>query len=158
MSQVAALKPSSEPNEGPLPDLALAKALDIQKWYEEHAPKERRKYYLVEVAALLVAASITVVGVAMPTDGRLPAALGAVVILLGAVRSLFHWRENWRVYCEASTKLAAAIRAYEAEASLYDGDEEKARAQQLTTDVNTIEMKAVKESSKLVTNQKNHKP
>jgi uncharacterized protein DUF4231 len=136
-------------------DPALQLALEMEKWYHEHAAIERRKYYAMEVATIIVSASITAIGIFMPNDGRPGAVLGVVVSLLVAMRALFHWRETWRRYCEAATELAAEIRNYQARIIPYDAD--NTRGQQLITKVNDVEGKAVKETSKLVTDQRDEK-
>jgi Protein of unknown function (DUF4231) len=147
MSQLVTAQPIKEPNETPPSDHELDQARELQRWYQHHAPKEQKKYYALEIAILLVSVSITVVGILMPGDGRWPALLGAVVVLLTALRALFRWGQNWIQYCEASTAMASDIRAYQACAKPYD--DENTRAQLLITNVNDIETKAVKETSKM---------
>jgi hypothetical protein len=85
--------------------------LDTQyTWYRGHAVSAGMRYKGAEIALLLAAALIPVSTVV--TDRWVTALLGAVVVVLTGLRSIFTWQEDWLRFTEAWQQLQFARTRY----------------------------------------------
>lgn len=64
------------------------------QWYAQNAADQRIKYYLAEVAVILLSAAIPA-GAALGAGPKPAAVLGALVVVVGGLRHLWRWGENW---------------------------------------------------------------
>jgi hypothetical protein len=79
-------------------------------WYRGHARSAGMYYKGLEIAVLVAAALIPVSAVV--TDRWVTALLGAVVVVLTGLRSIFTWQENWLRFTEAWQQLQFARTRY----------------------------------------------
>ncbi|NRQ36300.1 DUF4231 domain-containing protein [Nonomuraea sp. NN258] len=91
---------------------ALRVADDSYTWYRGAAIKARRHYRLSEILQLLISAAIPVSAVMNPNDAKAPAILGAILVVLTGLKSIFHWQDDY-------LRFSAAREAVEAERRLY---------------------------------------
>lgn len=68
-------------------------------WYASRAIAARRVYVLTEIAAIAVAAAIPAAA-ALGASAAVAAVLGAIVVLLGGLRTAFAWQESWISYTQ----------------------------------------------------------
>lgn len=101
-----------------------AYALDLANksydWYRYAAIRSRRYFRLSETILLLTAASIPVMAALRPGDARIPAVMGAIVVILTGLRSLFHWPEDYLRFSQAREAVEAERRRYHTGAAPYD--------------------------------------
>jgi hypothetical protein len=82
-------------------------------WYVQNARRCRRRHQVLEVTLLIVGASISVVALAVPkSSGLSTAILGAIVVVLGGLRQVFRWHENYVRFTHACQSLKAERRRY----------------------------------------------
>jgi hypothetical protein len=81
-------------------------------YYAWNAKINRRWYRFVEVALVVVGASISLVALVVPNNGLPAAVLGGLVVVLTGLRKIFHWDENYIRFTEACSALVAARRQY----------------------------------------------
>ncbi|BEP12197.1 hypothetical protein acdb102_05080 [Acidothermaceae bacterium B102] len=98
---------------------ALDEARSSFDWYERNAKASRLRYQISEVVLVCVAAAVPIAGILAPSDARLPAVLGAVVVALTGLRAIFHWRDNWMRFSLAGSAIKAEIRLYGLHADPY---------------------------------------
>jgi hypothetical protein len=79
-------------------------------WYRGHAVSAGMRYKALEITLLVAAALIPVSTVV--TDRWVTALLGAVVVVLTGVRSIFSWQEDWLRFTEAWQQLQFARTRY----------------------------------------------
>jgi hypothetical protein len=89
-------------------------------WYRSHAKSSGQRYRVLEVTLLVVAASVPVSAVV--SDSWVTAALGAVVVVLTGLRSIFSWQEDWLRFTEAWQQLQFARTLYVNRLPPYDDD------------------------------------
>lgn len=92
--------------------LVLAEFDKLTEWYARKAWQARQWHFAVGVLLILTGASVSVVALSLPDQGVLVAALGAAVVVLTGVRSLFHWQENWFRFTGACQALKQERRKY----------------------------------------------
>jgi hypothetical protein len=63
-------------------------------WFESYAQRQRNWYYTAEIAVILLSAAIPAASALGATTGT-AAVLGALVAIVGSVRHLFRWGQNW---------------------------------------------------------------
>jgi uncharacterized protein involved in tolerance to divalent cations len=113
-----AFMPTSSPNTLGNPSLdALAASFD---WYRRHARYARGRYHGSEILLVVVAAAIPA-SAAYTSDQRVSATLGALVVVLTGVRSIYRWHEDWLRSSEACAQLETARQLYMQRASPYAG-------------------------------------
>jgi hypothetical protein len=96
---------STPPDDDPL---AL---LDQQyTWYRGHAVSAGVRYKVLEITLLVVAALVPVSTVV--TDRWVTALLGAIVVVLTGLRSIFSWQDDWLRFTEAWQQLQFARTRY----------------------------------------------
>ena len=79
-------------------------------WYRGHAVSAGMRFKVLEIALLVVAALIPVSTVV--TDRWVTAVLGAVVVVLTGLRSIFTWQDDWLRFTEAWQQLQFARTRY----------------------------------------------
>jgi Protein of unknown function (DUF4231) len=107
------------------------------EWYRTAAIRARRYFRLSETILLLVSAAIPVSAVLRSGDARVPAILGAVVVVLSGLRSLFHWQEDYVRFSQAREAVEAERRRYRTASAPY-GDP-SSRERLLAGEVTRIE-------------------
>jgi Protein of unknown function (DUF4231) len=108
-------------------------------WYGKHAAQARERHRVLEIALLVVGASISVFALAWPGNGVPAAVLGGVVVVLTGLRQVFHWQENYVRFTSAWQTLKQERRRYEVGEPPYD--DSATRDQELMEIVNSIEAK-----------------
>jgi hypothetical protein len=98
---------------------ALTIADESYDWYRLHAIRSRRSYRLSEILFLLFSTAIPVSAVLLPGTAIIPAILGAALVLLTGLRSLFHWHENYVRFSRAREAVNAERRMYLTKAEPY---------------------------------------
>ncbi|MGI5487968.1 DUF4231 domain-containing protein [Microtetraspora malaysiensis] len=93
-------------------EYALRVADESYRWYLRAAIKARRYHRLSEVIQLLISAAIPVSAVLIPDNAQTPAVLGAILVVLTGLKSIFHWQDDY-------LRFSAAREAVEAERRLY---------------------------------------
>ena len=63
-------------------------------WYEKNAPYQRKMYYVAEIAVIMLSAAIPA-ATALGAGTDTAAVLGALVVVVGGLRHLCRWGENW---------------------------------------------------------------
>jgi hypothetical protein len=85
--------------------------LDTQYgWYRSRAIRAGQLYKVLEVALLVFAALVPVSAVV--TESWVTALIGAVVVVLTGLRSIFSWQDDWLRFTEAWQQLAFARTLY----------------------------------------------
>jgi hypothetical protein len=102
---------SEDPGHSP-DSYALGLANDSYEWYRQAAIRSRRAFKIIETLILVVSAAIPVSAALAPSTTTVPAVLGAAVVVLGGLRGLFHWHDNY-------LRFSGAREAVEAERRLY---------------------------------------
>src|SRR3954453_11158273 len=91
-------------------DYAMELANESYEWYQNHAIRARRNYRVAETILLVVAAAVPTSAVVVPHDATVPAILGAIVVVLTGLRSLFHWQDNYVRFSSAREALESERR------------------------------------------------
>jgi hypothetical protein len=118
-------------------DYAMELANDSYEWYRTHAIRARRNYRVAETILLVVAAAVPTSAVVVPQDATVPAILGAIVVVLTGLRSLFHWQDNHVRFSSAREALESERRRYKTGSEPYDNLD--TRDQALVAAVSRIE-------------------
>ena len=79
-------------------------------WYRAHAVSAGMRYKVLEIAQLMAAALVPVSTVV--SDRWVTALLGAVVVVLTGLRSIFTWQDDWMRFTEAWQQLQFARTRY----------------------------------------------
>jgi hypothetical protein len=95
-------------------------------WYDAAATKAQRRYRIIKLAEIVVAAAIPA-SAALGGSAGLAGLLGAVVVVLAGVQTLFGFQTNWTSYRATSESLKREQHLYLARAALYEGDDRDAR-------------------------------
>lgn len=116
---LSALRPA--PHHGSVPESAYAIKLadDSYDWYLRAAIKARRYYRLSETLQLVISAAIPVAAVLSPGNATAPAVLGAVLVVLTGLRSVFHWHDDYLRFSSAREAVEAERRRYLTDAEPY---------------------------------------
>jgi Protein of unknown function (DUF4231) len=88
------------------------------RWYENRARGNKRAYFSLKVAQIVIAAAIPAVAAAGASAG-FAGALGAVVVVLEGLQQLFQFQQNWITYRNTAEALSRERRLYEARAGHY---------------------------------------
>jgi len=116
---------------------AMKLANDSYRWYNDRALACRRAYQIQETTTLIVAAAIPASAVLTHNDARIPAILGALVVILAGLRAIFHWQENYLRFSGAREAVEAQRRLYYTASAPYD--DPTTRDSQLAQEVTRIE-------------------
>jgi Protein of unknown function (DUF4231) len=116
---------------------AYQEAASLVDWYVRNGRASRVRFQIAEVVLLVFSSSVPVAGILTPHDARLPAILGAIVVLLTGLRTVFHWRDNWMRFTFACREIKAEMRIYDLGA--YPYDDPATRDAVLTAKINDVE-------------------
>ena len=116
---------------------AMKLADDSYRWYHERALACRRGYQIQETVTLIVAAAIPASAVLTHNDARIPAILGALVVILAGLRAIFHWQETYLRFSGAREAVKTQRRLYAIGAAPYD--DLATRDAELTREITRIE-------------------
>jgi len=117
-------------------------------WYARYAARARDRYRILEIALLIVGASISVAALAWPGNGVPAAVLGGIVVILTGLRQIFDWQENYVRFTWACQALTQARRRYEIGEQPYD--DPALRDRKLMEVVNTVEAQETQGWTQLV--------
>jgi hypothetical protein len=126
------------PGEFEEPTYGMPLANERHDWYEEHAKQSRVLYTVHETLLLIVAAAIPASAAIAHNNVIAPAILGAVVVVLTSLRSVFHWQQNYIRFNGARLGIDVECRNYRAGVTPYD--DPATRDQLLTEAVSRIEL------------------
>ena len=107
-------------------------------WYTRAAGRARVLFFATETLVLVVAAAIPVAA-AFSGDRRTPAILGAVVVVITGLRSVFRWRDSWTRFTGAFLELETARQLYLAGAAPYASDDRDVRLMERVLQIRTAE-------------------
>jgi hypothetical protein len=93
---------------------------DQYDWYRTRAVRAGQLYKALEVALLAFAALVPVSAIVF--DRWVTALLGAVVVVLTGLRSIYSWQDDWLRFTEAWQQLLFARRLYANRLPPYDDD------------------------------------
>jgi hypothetical protein len=116
---------------------AVRECEDLITWYAKYGSRARDRYRVLEVALLIVGASISVAALARPGNGVPAALLGGVVVILTGLRQVFHWQENYVRFTSACQTLKQERRRYDVGEPPYD--DPAVRDRKLMDIVNSVE-------------------
>lgn len=102
-------------------------ANDSYEWYRSHAARSRRNYKGSETALVIIAAAVPTSAVVAPHHVAVPAVLGAVVVVLTGLRSIFHWQDNYLRFSAAREAIEAERRSYNTAAEPYNDADSRDR-------------------------------
>lgn len=125
-----------------MPDLdresfALQVANSSFQWYRTASIRSRRLHRSSEIAILVLSAGVPVSTVLFPGVSAWPAVLGSLVVVVGGLRSIFHWQENYLRFSRSREAIEAERRRYHAAIGGYA--DPSARAASLIESVSRIE-------------------
>ncbi|WP_083911101.1 DUF4231 domain-containing protein [Nocardia takedensis] len=115
----------------------MSVAEESHNWYQRAAINSRLRYRFVEVAQLTAAALIPLSPIVLDGNTVVPAILGATIVVLTGIRSIFHWNENYLRFSQARELVQAARRAYAVGAAPYS--DPTTRDEKLVAAVTAIE-------------------
>jgi hypothetical protein len=107
-------------SSAPAPSYSVALADGSYDWYKKHAIRARRAYKTAESALVVVAAAIPTSAVLIADSNVIPAVLGAIVVVISGLRSVFHWQDNYLRFSQAREAIEAERRLYNTLAPPYD--------------------------------------
>lgn len=81
---------------------------DRLDWYARNARYQRKAFYVAEVALIVLSAAIPAV-TALHAPAATAAVLGSAVVVVGAVRHVWRWGENWIRSSRALLDLQAEV-------------------------------------------------
>lgn len=125
----------------------LPLANELYDWYLEHASESRILYKAHEILLLIVAAAIPASAAIAHNNVIAPAILGAVVVVLAGLRSVFHWQENY-IRCNAA-RLGIDVERRKYRAGVTPYDDPATRDQLLTEAVSRIEQEETTDWAKI---------
>jgi hypothetical protein len=121
----------------PSPSSAVRVCEDLIAWYTAYAARARERFRILEIALLIVGASISVAALAWPGNGVPAAVLGGIVVVLTGLRQIFHWQENYVRCTWACQMLKQERRRYDVGEPPYN--DPALRDRKLMEVVNTVE-------------------
>jgi hypothetical protein len=121
----------------PSPSPAVRVCEDLIAWYATYAARARERFRILEIALLVVGASISVAALAWPGTGVPAAVLGGIVVVLTGLRQIFHWQENYVRFTWACQTLKQERRRYDVGEPPYN--DPALRDRKLMEVVNTVE-------------------
>ncbi|WP_197073775.1 DUF4231 domain-containing protein [Streptomyces sp. e14] len=101
-------------------DYAMRLANESYEWYKRAAIRSRKAFRISESAILAISSSIPLSAVFVPNSSTLPAALGAVIVIISGLRSIFYWHDNYLRFSSAREAIEAERRRYKTNAAPYN--------------------------------------
>jgi hypothetical protein len=108
-------------------DHALEIANNSYDWYRQAAIKARRYYRISELVQILISTAIPVSAVLDSSNVKLPAILGALIMALTGLRSVFHWHDDYLRFSSAREAVEAERRLYITGGDPYADPDSRAR-------------------------------
>src|SRR2546429_402872 len=99
---------------------ALTLANGSYEWYRVRAIRCRRAYRVAETTVLAISTAVPTSAVLAPGNARITAILGALVVILSGLRSIFHWQDNFLRFSAAREAIEAERRLFRTAAEPYD--------------------------------------
>lgn len=94
---------------------------DRLEWYERNADYQRKAFYTAEVAVIVLSAGIPV-ATALHAPAAFAAVLGSLVVVVGGVRHVWRWGENWIRSSRALVDLQSEVVRWSTSADPYQTD------------------------------------
>jgi len=114
-------KPSASSEPPPPPESYVrSEAERVFGYYVRNAKASRLRFQISEMILLAATATVPVAGILTPGDARPAAIIGAAVVVLTGLRSVFHFYDNWTRFAGTCALLSAELRLYEASVAPYD--------------------------------------
>jgi hypothetical protein len=98
-------------SDADLEDWALIYALSQRNWYRKHMNRERHWFQSVEISALLLASTVTVLA-ALSVRPWVTASIAALLTILSGARQLTLAHENWPAFADAWAQVNALVSSY----------------------------------------------
>lgn len=95
-------------------------------WYDKAADKSQKRYRLIKLAEIVLAASIPAAA-AVGGSAGLAGVLGASIVVLAGVQALYGFQSNWMTYRATCENLKREQHLYLARVGLYGTDDRDAR-------------------------------
>lgn len=130
---------------------AMQVANDSYDWYKKAAIKSRIFHRWTAVTIQVIAAAIPVTAAIDPRSSIVPAFLGAVIVILGGLRSTFDWQENYIRFSGVREAVEAERRSYTTGAAPYS--DPATRDQLLVAAVSRIEQEEMNAWFKIAADQ-----
>jgi Protein of unknown function (DUF4231) len=103
--------------------VAQAEAIRLFNWYARNLKRSRYRFQISELILLAASAAVPVAGILTPGDARPAAIIGAGVVVLTGLRSVFHFYDNWTRFGWACSVIRTELRLYAAAVAPYDDPE-----------------------------------
>jgi hypothetical protein len=101
---------------------AIELATESFSWYRTAAIRSRRMHRGSELCVIAISAAIPVCAAAFSGNTLLSAILGALIVVIGGMRGLFHWHENYVRFSRSRELIDAERRRYQLRDYPYDDD------------------------------------
>ena len=111
---------STAPPEADPSSVAQSEAVRLFKWYASHLKRSRFSFQASELILLAASAAVPVAGIMTPGDARPAAIIGAGVVVLTGLRSVFHFYDNSTRFGWACSVIRTELRLYAAAVAPYD--------------------------------------
>ncbi len=128
---------------------AISIADDSYNWYKRHAMLARRAYKLSEIAVISISAAVPATLAVDPDQTILVAILGAVVVVISGLRSVYHWQDDYLRFSQAREAVEAERRLYRMGTGKYV--DMQARDAVLVEAITRIEQQETREWAKTAT-------
>lgn len=128
---------------------AISVANDSYEWYKRHTMLARRAYKLSEIAVISISAAVPATLAIDPDQTILVAILGAVVVVISGLRSVYHWQDDYLRFSQAREAVEAERRLYRMGSGKYVDVE--ARDAILVEAITRIEQQETREWAKIAT-------
>jgi hypothetical protein len=112
--------PSTDPPDLEPASFAQAEAIRLFRWYARNVKRSRYRFQVSELILLAASAAVPVAGILTPGDARPAAIIGAGVVVLTGLRSVFHFYDNWTRFGWACGVIRTELRLYAAAVAPYD--------------------------------------
>lgn len=103
-------------------------------YFSRGARLNRIAYQASKIAAIIVAAAVTICA-ALSVTAWVTASLGGIVVVIQGLQQLFQWQMNWITARQSSETMRQHGLAYAAGMAPYDGPDRRERLSELMRDV-----------------------
>ncbi|WP_415936603.1 DUF4231 domain-containing protein [Streptomyces sp. 039-1] len=90
------------------------------EWYKRAAIRSRRAFRFSETAILAISSCIPLSAVFASNNSAAPAVLGAAIVVISGLRSIFYWQDNYVRFSRAREAVEAERRRYNINSTPYD--------------------------------------
>ena len=77
-------------------------------------------YRATEIIVLVTSASIPISAVIAPRNATVPAVLGAIIVVISGLSSVFHWHDNYLRFSRARESIETERRLYHTRSEPYE--------------------------------------